>query len=345
MVDDKARTRARALLAVSAILLTWSVVVAISGGFRLELWGLRISSRNALRIFLIGAVPAVIAWRLAYVERLEALARAGASADTQPRAGDRMGDRGWCARHRRALRQPRRGRLGSVRIRQRSRRSGRAARRASTSATRRTCPGPMPGTRWCRSAIASAQAARWCPTYAPGLPLLMALARFVREMRAVPRHARLRGDARALHLPLGPASLRHEHRTRRSRARRVLPGDALHVAHADGRPAGRSVLDRSAGVRHSRNHGSHCRRGAFHRHRRRDPSQPGAVGRVPLADGGRALSDPGRRCPADGALRRGKHLGAAPRRVDQQRAVRIGAQLRVRRSRAGVLASPTPSRT
>jgi hypothetical protein len=72
MVDDKARKRAKALLAVAAILLTWSAVVAISGGFRLELWGFRISSRNALRIFLIGAVPAVIAWRLAYVERLDA---------------------------------------------------------------------------------------------------------------------------------------------------------------------------------------------------------------------------------------------------------------------------------
>jgi hypothetical protein len=78
MVEDKARKRARALLTVAAILLTWSAVVAISGGFRLELWGLRISSRNALRIFLIGAVPAVIAWRLAYVERLDAwLVRVG----------------------------------------------------------------------------------------------------------------------------------------------------------------------------------------------------------------------------------------------------------------------------
>ena len=72
MVDEKARTRARVLLTVAAILLTWSAVVAISGGFRLELWGLRISSRNALRIFLIGAVPAVIAWRLAYRAPLDA---------------------------------------------------------------------------------------------------------------------------------------------------------------------------------------------------------------------------------------------------------------------------------
>ena len=72
MPDAKAQRRARILLTVAAILLTWSAVVAITGGFRLELWGLRISSRNALRIFLLGAVPAVWAWRLAYVERLDA---------------------------------------------------------------------------------------------------------------------------------------------------------------------------------------------------------------------------------------------------------------------------------
>src|SRR5688572_14164812 len=72
MPDAKAQKRATVLLTVAAIMLTWSAVVAITGGFRLELWGLRISSRNALRIFLLGAVPAVWAWRLAYVERLEA---------------------------------------------------------------------------------------------------------------------------------------------------------------------------------------------------------------------------------------------------------------------------------
>ena len=72
MPDAKAQKRATILLTVAAILLTWSAVVALTGGFRLELWGLRISSRNALRIFLIGAIPAVWAWRLAYVERLDA---------------------------------------------------------------------------------------------------------------------------------------------------------------------------------------------------------------------------------------------------------------------------------
>ena len=72
MPDAKAQRRARILLTVAVVLLTWSAVVAITGGIRLELWGLRISSRNPLRIFLLGAVPAVWAWRLAYVERLDA---------------------------------------------------------------------------------------------------------------------------------------------------------------------------------------------------------------------------------------------------------------------------------
>ena len=72
MPDAKAQKRATLLLTIAAILLTWSAVIALTGGFRIELWGLRISSRNALRIFLLGAIPAVWAWRLAYVERLDA---------------------------------------------------------------------------------------------------------------------------------------------------------------------------------------------------------------------------------------------------------------------------------
>ena len=59
MPDAKAQKRATLLLTIAAILLAWSAVIAITGGFRIELWGLRISSRNALRIFLLGAIPAV----------------------------------------------------------------------------------------------------------------------------------------------------------------------------------------------------------------------------------------------------------------------------------------------
>lgn len=72
MSDATVERRARTLLIIAAVLMAWSAAVALTGGFRIELWGMRISSRNALRIFLIGAIPAIVAWRLAYVERLEA---------------------------------------------------------------------------------------------------------------------------------------------------------------------------------------------------------------------------------------------------------------------------------
>jgi hypothetical protein len=65
------RRLARALIVTSAALLLWAVAVAITGGFRVELASIRISSRNASRIFLIAALPAALAWRLAYRERLE----------------------------------------------------------------------------------------------------------------------------------------------------------------------------------------------------------------------------------------------------------------------------------
>jgi hypothetical protein len=71
MPDAKVERRARTLLTIAAVLIAWSAVVAITGGFRIELWGMRISSRNALRIFLLGTLPVIVAWRLAYVERLE----------------------------------------------------------------------------------------------------------------------------------------------------------------------------------------------------------------------------------------------------------------------------------
>ncbi len=65
------RRLAQALIVTSAALLLWAAAVAITGGFRVELGSIRISSRNASRIFLIAALPAALAWRLAYRERLE----------------------------------------------------------------------------------------------------------------------------------------------------------------------------------------------------------------------------------------------------------------------------------
>src|SRR5688500_16241069 len=68
---DRSQRLARGLLILSAAMLAWAAAVAITGGFRIELASIRISSRNASRIFLLAAVPAALAWRLAYREWLE----------------------------------------------------------------------------------------------------------------------------------------------------------------------------------------------------------------------------------------------------------------------------------
>jgi hypothetical protein len=62
---------ARVLLITSGVLLLWALAVTLTGGFRIEVGSIRISSRNASRIFLFAALPAALAWRLAYRDRLE----------------------------------------------------------------------------------------------------------------------------------------------------------------------------------------------------------------------------------------------------------------------------------
>lgn len=69
--QDRHHRLARALLLASGALLVWAAVVAITGGFRIEVSSIRISSRNASRIFLFATLPAALAWRLAYRDRLE----------------------------------------------------------------------------------------------------------------------------------------------------------------------------------------------------------------------------------------------------------------------------------
>jgi len=86
---------ARALLVLSALMLLWAAVVVVTGGFRIEIGSMRISSRNASRIFLFAALPAALAWRLAYREWLEvwivthraALRRLGAALAVASAAG------------------------------------------------------------------------------------------------------------------------------------------------------------------------------------------------------------------------------------------------------------------
>jgi Dolichyl-phosphate-mannose-protein mannosyltransferase len=62
---------ARVLLITSGVLLLWALAVTVTGGFRIDVGSIRISSRNASRIFLFAALPAALAWRLAYRDRLE----------------------------------------------------------------------------------------------------------------------------------------------------------------------------------------------------------------------------------------------------------------------------------
>ena len=66
--------QAPALAAI--LLLSWAAIVAATGGFRIEIGPLRISSRNATRIAYAGGILALVAWQLAYREHVRQAARA-----------------------------------------------------------------------------------------------------------------------------------------------------------------------------------------------------------------------------------------------------------------------------
>ena len=68
---DNPQRLARVLLITSGVLLLRALAVTLTGGFRIEVGSIGISSRNASRIFLFAALPAAPAWRLAYRGRLE----------------------------------------------------------------------------------------------------------------------------------------------------------------------------------------------------------------------------------------------------------------------------------
>ena len=68
---DHHKRLARVLLITSGVLLLWALAVIVTGGFRIEVGSIRISSRNASRIFLFAALSAALAWRLAYRDPLE----------------------------------------------------------------------------------------------------------------------------------------------------------------------------------------------------------------------------------------------------------------------------------
>jgi hypothetical protein len=66
----------RRLLFTATVLLSWAAFIAASGGFLVEVGGVRLSSRNPTRVAAAGIVLALIAWRLAYRELLRRAAAA-----------------------------------------------------------------------------------------------------------------------------------------------------------------------------------------------------------------------------------------------------------------------------
>ena len=66
-----ARCLGRFLLLAAAVLAAWAILAVLTGGFRIDLGGLRVSSRNPLRISLFALLAAALAWRLAYHDWLE----------------------------------------------------------------------------------------------------------------------------------------------------------------------------------------------------------------------------------------------------------------------------------
>ena len=71
MQPVSSRRVARVLLIAGILLGVWAIVIAITGGFRVEAGPVRISSRNSSRIFLLALLALAGAWRLAYQVQVE----------------------------------------------------------------------------------------------------------------------------------------------------------------------------------------------------------------------------------------------------------------------------------
>ena len=77
LIDSPERRRwGRRLLVAAGLLLGWAVVIALTGGFLIELGPIRLSSRNASRVLLLALLALVSAWRLAYRDWVTRRARA-----------------------------------------------------------------------------------------------------------------------------------------------------------------------------------------------------------------------------------------------------------------------------
>ena len=76
MMDRRRAARAaRVLLPVAGVLGAWALLVVVTGGVFFEIGSLRVSSRNPVRPALLSLLFASLAWRLAYQEHLDARLR------------------------------------------------------------------------------------------------------------------------------------------------------------------------------------------------------------------------------------------------------------------------------
>ncbi len=232
----------------SGALLLWALAVAITGGFRIEVGSIRISSRNASRIFLFAALPAALAWRLAYRDRLEVwlqsrhgllrtlgVLSAAAAALGIMAAGVLHGSRTAAASDPSGyVSQSALWARGNLKIDQQfaSTLPWPEASQSLTPLGYRIAPD---------GAMVPTYAARRSAADGPGTP--------VWRLRSLPGGADLRRAARALHLSAWPSHLRHRGRNDRRDSGRLQSRRRVHVAGADGRRAGGNVLGGCAGGR------------------------------------------------------------------------------------------------
>lgn len=85
--DGTGRPAARLVLALSLILATWAVIAILTGGFRVQFAGLTISSRNPFRPAVVAVLLAAVAW---YLDRRQTESLAGRFLGVLPGAATRF---------------------------------------------------------------------------------------------------------------------------------------------------------------------------------------------------------------------------------------------------------------
>ena len=326
------RRLAQALIVTSAALLLWAAAVAITGGFRVELGSIRISSRNASRIFLIAALPAALAWRLAYRERLEvwlqsrrmllrtlAVLATFAVAGGFVVAGVLYGSRTAAASDQSGyVSQSALWARGTLKIDVGLRRGAAVARREADPDAAR-----LPHRR--RGAMV--------PTYAPGVPMLMALARTIASCGPYLVGTDQRGAARPVHVSARASDLRGVHGRGRGALVACSPVvvfmSLLPMADVPAAAFWVGALAVAVGGSSARTVGAGLMTAMAVLH----PPEPGAAGAVPMADGDRRGAQLAGPRGADGALCRGQPARALARRLGQRHAVWIATFVRLWRSR------------